>query len=317
MKTRGITEGAIFCAITVILSLLTFYLPFFVILTFFIPVPMIILGKRQGFKVSILSSVAASLLLGLLIGPVAAIQLGMLLLFVGCCLGLAYTKKLSAVKKTILGSIGFAIFIVANVLFYQVLTGVNYITWMIEMLETSSQDLLQFYQSIGALDASQLQSMETVVENNLQMVLLTIPSAFLLMPVLLAMANIFCADLILKRLGYEVKDYRSFSDLTMPQHLKVFLMLLLLGVFLVNMLQISAIPEIYTTTVSTLVNFVFFVMGMACIYNYLAYKQVKNKGIKVLVGFMCFFFQPLITFLGIADTYLDIRRIFRRETEIK
>jgi len=317
MKTSGITEGAIFCAITVILSLLTFYLPFFVILTFFIPVPMIILGKRQGFKVSMMSSLAATLLLGLLIGPVAAIQLGMLLLIVGCCLGLAYAKNLSPVQKTILGSIGFAIFIVANILFYQLLTGINYISWMVEMLETSSQDLLQFYQSMGVLDASQLQSMETGVENNLQMMLLTIPAAFLLMPVLLAMANIYCADVILKRLGYAVKGYRPLSDLIMPQHLKVFLMLLLLGVFLVNMLKLTAIPQIYTTTVSTLVDFVFFIMGVACVYNYLAYKQVKNKGIKVLTAFICLFLQPLITFLGIADTYLDIRGIFRRETEIK
>lgn len=317
MKTRAITEGAIFCAITVILSLLTFYLPFFVILTFFIPVAMIILGQRQGFKVSILSSLAATLLLGLLIGPIAAIQLGMLLLIIGCCLGLAYLKNFSPTQKTILGSIGFAIFIVANILFYQLLTGVNYINWMIEMLETSSQDLLQLYQTMGVLDAGQLQTMEAAIENNLQMMLLTIPAAFILMPILLAMANIFCADLILKRLGYAIKGYRPLSELTMPQHLKVFLMLLLLGVFLVNTLQISAIPEIYTITISTLVDIVFFIMGMACVYNYLAYKQVKNKGIKILAGMMCIFLQPLITFLGIVDTYLDIRRIFRRETEIK
>lgn len=317
MNTRGITEGAIFCAIAVILSLLSFYIPFFVILTFFIPVPMIVLGKRHGLKVSILASLAATILLALLLGITMAFQLGMMLLPVGCGLGWAYSKNLSPTKKTLVGSGGFAVFIIALILFYQLLTGVNFISSMIEMFETSSQEVINLYQSMGIMDATQLATMESVVEDNLKMMLLTIPSAFLMMPVLLAMANIYCTDLILKRLGYPIRGYKSLGNLTLPGHLKTFLLILLVGIFLTSVLSVEIIPEIYIATVRNLVNLVFFVMGMACVYNYLSFKKMSNKGIKVLVGFVCFLLQPMIVFLGIADTYLDIRRIYRRETEIK
>ncbi|WKY47734.1 DUF2232 domain-containing protein [Eubacteriaceae bacterium ES3] len=317
MKTRGITEGAIFCAIAVILSLLGFYVPFFVILTFFIPVPMIVLGKRQGLKVSILSSVASTILIGLLLGPGTAFQLGMLMLLVGCGLGWSYEKNLSSFKKTMIGTVGFALFIVAVILFYQLLTGVNFINSTIEMFETASREALSIYQSMGILDGSQLQTMESVIEENLRMILMTIPSAFLLMPVIFSMANVVCSDLILKRLGYSVKGYKKLSSLILPNHLKVFLMFSLVGVFVANLILPDLIPEIYIVTVRNLVNTVFFVMGLACVFNYINFKGVSNKAIKVLVGLLCFIFQPLITFLGIADTYLDIRRIFRRETQIK
>ena len=108
MKTRGITEGAMFCALGVILTLISYYLPFFVLLVFFIPVPMVVLGKRQGLKVSILSSIAATILIGLFLGPLNAISFGALMLFVGCSLGFAYHRDLAPVIKVGIGILGVA-----------------------------------------------------------------------------------------------------------------------------------------------------------------------------------------------------------------
>lgn len=317
MKTRGVTEGALFCAIAVILSVISFYVPFFTILTFFIPIPMIILGKRQGLKVSILSSVAATILIGIILGPIAVLQYGLMLLLVGCSLGWAYEKDLTSVRKSIVGAVGFAFFMLALIFSYQIITGVNFLGELNGIIKTSAQDAIAIYEGSGLLSSAQLADMQLTVDETLKLFQMSIPAVFLLTPVLLAMVNVTVSDVILKKMGYPVNGFKPLGRWKVPEHLKVFLLLLMLLIFAVTLFRIEMIPEIYLYTVRILVYFVFFIMGIACIFNYLAYKKMKNKGIKVLIIFICTLFPTVITFLGIADTYLDIRRIFRREKEIK
>lgn len=63
MKTKAITEGALLCALTVLLSLLCYYVPLMIILYIFIPVPMVVLAKRQDMRTTVVSSLAASAIL--------------------------------------------------------------------------------------------------------------------------------------------------------------------------------------------------------------------------------------------------------------
>jgi uncharacterized protein YybS (DUF2232 family) len=65
------------------------------------------------------------------------------------------------------------------------------------------------------------------------------------------------------------------------------------------------------------IDMIFFVMGLSLIFNYLDYKKVKNKGLKVLIVVLSFLLSSFIVLMGVADTYIGIRRIFRRESEIK
>lgn len=317
MKTRGITEGAMFCALGVILALVCNYIPFLTILVFFIPVPMVVLGKRQGLQVSIISSLAATILIGLFLGPIIAISFGALMILVGCSLGYAYHKNLSPLRKVIIGVVGFAILIIAVVASYQFVLGVNFMTYLFETLEASTKDVIGIYESANIMDADQLAAAKDNMAANIQMMKLAIPSAFLLLPIIFGMVNVLISDFILKRVGYEIKSFKPLGQWEMPASLKYFLMILLFGDFIISIFQITAIPQIYIVTIMYFVNMIFFVMGLSLIFNYMEYKEVKNKGLKVLVVFLSFLIISVITLVGVADTYIGIRRIFRRESQIK
>ena len=317
MKTRGITEGAMFCALGVILTLVSYYLPFFVLLVFFIPVPMVVLGKRQGLKVSILSSIAATILIGLFLGPLNAISFGALMLFVGCSLGFAYNRDLSPVKKVVIGILGFSILLIAVVISYEFVMGIGFTGLLFETLEQSTSEVMAFYETANIMDSEQLTIAKAAMEKNIEMMKLALPSAFLLLPVIFGMVNVVVSDMILKRIGYSIKTFKPLSQWEMPATLKYFLMVLLLGDFLVSIFQVSTIPQIYMVTVMNFVNIIFFVMGISLILNYMEYKQLTNKGLKVFVVFLGFLLSSIITIVGVADTYIGIRRIFRRESQIK
>ncbi|MBC3900535.1 YybS family protein [Acetobacterium malicum] len=317
MKTRGITEGAMFCALGVILTLVSYYLPFFVLLVFFIPVPMVVLGKRQGLKVSVLSSIAATILIGLFLGPLNAISFGALMLFVGCSLGFAYNRDLSSFKKVVIGILGFSILLIAVVASYELVMGVGFTSLLFQTLEQSTSEVMAFYETANLMDAEQLAIAKTAMEKNIDMMKLALPSAFLLLPVVFGMVNVVVSDMILKRIGYPVKTFKPLSQWVMPVTLKYFLMVLLLGDFMISMFQVSTIPQIYIVTVMNFVNIIFFVMGLSLMLNYMEYKQLTNKGLKVLVIVLGFLLSAFVTIIGVADTYIGIRQIFRRESQIK
>ena len=313
MKIKGLTEGAIFCAIAVLVSLASVFIPFLVLLTFFIPVPMIVLGKRQGLKVSILASMAASFLIGIFLGPLLALQFGLLMLLVGCSLGFAYQKNLSASKKTVIGAIGFVGFIVAIIASYQVLTGIDFVSTMVGFFETSAQEALLIYEKSGLFEGAQLAEMKDLMAASMTMVMMSIPTTFILLPVVLGLVNVMMADLILKRLNYPVKGFKKFENLRLPRHLKVALTSSLFFTFGVTVFNIQVIPEIYIVTIQNLVYLVFFIMGLACIFDFLAAKKMKSKVVKVLVVILAGLLQMAVTFLGIVDTYFNIRPLFRKE----
>lgn len=317
MKTRGITEGAMFCALGVILTLVSYYIPLFTILVFFIPVPMVVLGKRQGLKVSIISSVAATILIVLFLGPINAITFGALMLFVGCSLGYAYNKNFSPVRKVIIGVAGFAVLMIAVVASYELVMGISFTAFLFQTLEASTAEVMGFYESANIMDASQLTVAKDAMAANIQMMKLALPSAFLLLPMMFGMVNVLISDFILKRIGYEVKGFKPLGQWEMPASLKYFLMIFLFGDFIISIFQVTAIPQIYIVTVMNFVNIIFFIMGLSLIFNYMEYKEVKNKGLKVLVVFLSLIIISVITIVGVADTYIGIRRIFRRESQIK
>jgi len=315
MKTRGITEGAMFCALAVILALASYYIPFLVILVFFIPVPMVVLGKRQGLKVSILSSLAATLLTALFLGPLNAITFGALMFFVGCSLGVAYYKDISPIRKVIVGAVGFAILLLAVVLSYQFIMGVNFTNYLFQMIEASTSDVMSFYETSNLLDASQLATVKMSMDTSIKTMKLALPSAFLLLPVLFAMVNVVICDLILKRIGYTINAFKPLSQWKMPVSLKYFLAIFIIGDFIIGIFQITVIPEIYIYTFMVVVNMIFLIMGISLILDFMEYKKVKNMGLKILAACVAILLQSFVTLLGIADAYLGLRAIYRREDQ--
>lgn len=317
MKTRGITEGAMFCALAVILALISYYAPFFVILIFFIPVPMVVLGQRQGLKVSVIASVAATIIIGLFLGPVNAIFFGALLFLVGCSLGYAYHRSAGSLIKVIVGYLGFLFVAIAVIVSYQFLMGVSFTTDLFRMLEISTQEVLGLYKTTGVMDASQLALVKESMDAQIITMKMIMPTAILLLPLVFSFVNVVSCDAILKRLGYAVKGIKPLAQWKMPTSLKYFLLIFVMGSLILSIFQITAIPEIYVLNIMNLVYLVYFIMGISFIFDFMEYKKVNNNALKILIVFLATVFQFIVTMLGVADTYMEIRKIFRKGSEVK
>ncbi|KNZ42572.1 YybS family protein [Acetobacterium bakii] len=317
MKTRGITEGAMFCALAVILALACFYVPFIAILMLFIPVPIIVLGQRQGLKVSLVASVAATIIIALFLGPINALSFGALLLVVGCSLGYTYHRNGSPFIKITVGYLGFGLVVIALIASYQFLMGVSFTADFFQLIETSTKEAITLYETSGIMDTNQLSAAKETMNAQMINMKMIIPTAMLLIPLIFSFANVAISDGILKRLRYSVQGIKPLAQWQMPKSLKYFLFMLLMGSFILDIFQVTAIPEIYTVNIMNLVYLVYFVMGLSLIFDFMEYKKQDNKALKVVVVMIALLLQFIVTMIGVADTYMEIRKIFHEGSKAK
>ncbi|MEG0074480.1 MAG: DUF2232 domain-containing protein [Eubacterium sp.] len=313
MKTKAMAEGAMFCALAVLLALICYYVPFLIVLYIFIPVPIVVLARKQGFKVSMISSVAATILLFLLVDPVTAVSFGMYLILVGCSLGYTYYKEKNGFIKLLIGYGSSFLVIILGIVLFQVISGQNYIDNMITMFATASTEALKIYENPGLLSGDQMAQMGTMIDSLMNTLKLSIPGAFLILPFFLGWANVVFSDIILKRLRMPVVPLKKLSQWQLPKSLKTFLIVVIVFVLAIDLMKIEAVPQIYTFTITSIISTIYFIMGLSFIFWLMARKKVKeNMGLKILIVVLCVLFSflmSIVTFVGVIDIYIDLRML--------
>ena len=124
-KTGALVEGAIFAAITVLIGLVIFYLPFLFFLSYFWAIPTILISYRHGFKISLISGISAAIIIAMFLGPVISVSALITMLIPGMFLGF-FMKKFKKQQNLILASAGVTVLCtLVLVVLTAVLTGVN------------------------------------------------------------------------------------------------------------------------------------------------------------------------------------------------
>lgn len=307
ISTQALTEGAIMAGITTLLGVLSYYVPFLAIVAFIWPIPIVILGKRWGIGVSILSTIAATGLLSILIHPMYALQLGLMFGLLGITLGYAYQKEMGSRRTIVLGYLVSLVAIVLLLQFYGLLTGVNFIDNFAQL----TGDFLEQYADIfreSGMEQSLIDKTMEQTENILTRMLELFPMMLLITPMIITIMNMFLSERFLKRLGYEVKKILPFWNWTLPNHASFGLLGMVLIVALGQYLGIAKFDMVYLNLI-TLIFFVFFIQGLAVVAYYFHQKKVSKAF--WIIGFLLIQIMPLLTtfvqFLGLFDILFHFR----------
>ena len=124
-NTRAMVEGAIFASITVLIGLISFYIPFLFVLSYFWAIPTIIISYRHGFKISFISGLSAAIIIAMFQGPVSGINTFVITLVPGMFLGF-FMKKFKKQQNLILASM--AVTVICTIIAFSlgaVIAGVN------------------------------------------------------------------------------------------------------------------------------------------------------------------------------------------------
>ena len=319
MKTKAVTDGAMLCALAVIFSLLSYYVPFLMIFYFFIPIPAAVAANKHGIKVAVIAGASATLILVFLMDLMSALSYGMYLLLVGCSLGYAYRKRKSGFVRLGWAYVATLLTVSLSLVLLQLLLGQNFIAEFSAAVDQTIAGIRQMYEAMASdsstqqmLSAEQLSAVTGMLDNLGRAVKLMVPGSFLMAPFILGWINVVVADKVMARLKLPVEKLPPLSQWRLPKSLATFLILMIVFLLFADLLNWDFIPEIYTFTLTNLCYMVYALAGMGFVFWFINRKRAKESmGFKVLAVAVCFFFSwlsYLLIFLGVADTYVDLRR---------
>ena len=145
-KTGALVEGAIFAAITVLIGLIIFYLPFLFFLSYFWAIPTILISYRHGFKISLISGISAAIIIAMFLGPLISIRALITLLIPGMFLGF-FMKRFKKQQNLILASAGVTVLCsLAMIVLAAALTGVNPINIIDKSISAMTQQITSAFE---------------------------------------------------------------------------------------------------------------------------------------------------------------------------
>lgn len=321
LNTRAMIEGAILAALTAIMGI--FYkVPILEGLTYFWPVPIIIVGYRNGFKVSIMAAVIAAIMIAIVINPI----IGSILLFTyalpGAVMGNMLRKNKGAGSTIIVCGIILSLTIVLeSILTMELVLGINIIeiltdlkgTWDSLNTRVYSQfaEIVETYRKLG-MDEATLKEMTNSFQGMLKSVLLLLPSALLMLGMSISFINYKAVRFILGRMGYKIEDVKRITDWRLnPKYKFPLLAVTLLSISLMttkNQIALAVFTNVWM--VLRLIFLFFGISVVAFIIEKLKIKyEIPRAAHVTILLFMVLVCLPVLPYIGLFDMAADIRRL--------
>ena len=137
-RITPLTESGLLTALSVVLALMAVYLPFIgFLLVLFWPLPLVVVVVRHGLRWGVMATVAAGILMGVLVEPMLSLRLVVAFAPAGLLLAWAFAKGLSGVRTFLLTLLAAIAGQAAAVGLLLLVTDVNPLVMQVEVLQSS------------------------------------------------------------------------------------------------------------------------------------------------------------------------------------
>ena len=209
-------EGGLLVAITVIMGLVTVYVPIFgMLVEFFCAVPLAILTARQGVGKGLTALVVTFILLSILISPLLSTRIALSFGICGVTLGWCVRKNFGAARIFLTTLI---VASAAQVLTFMLLIfvmDVNLIETQIELLRESFNESFDMYESMG-VEQERINEAKSQVEPALQTLAFLMPTLMMLTALINSIAVWLTAHWIFPKLQMKIPKLPPFAEWQFP-----------------------------------------------------------------------------------------------------
>lgn len=306
-KTKAFTESVLIVAIMTVYILLG--LNFIPIIGILYPIPFVVLGIRNGIKHNVLSILASSITVGILVDLYTGAFI--FIIYGPLSIGLAYLIKKRKSSQDIL-SICTIISLISYLVAIRLVGKVSGINFAHQLDETFKQSLKMQIDVIKDMGLSnyEMYKVEGILKNAFDYMLLIVPSIVIAFSLFTSYLNYLISSSILRRLGYREMSTPKFSHFRLPGNIILGTFVIFLGSYLIKKFKISYYETIFIN-VTVLSALIFFLQGLAVI-SYLLNKMKLSRIPKIIIMVVITIFIPLsgfISILGLLDAIINFRKI--------
>ena len=316
VPTKSIVEGAFLAAITAVLFIISIYIPLLgTLVSFLCPLPIIISCLRHSLKFAIISTFISGILVTILAGPLQGLMVLLGFGILGLTLGFGIKKELSLTDIVIIGSVASLISKGLILLIGFWILDLNALLFDIEEIDRIITQSLNFYNSMG-LSPEQLASLKDSLTQTISIVRIAFPGMIILASIFDTILNYWVARLILRRFGYKLANFTSFSNWRAS---KSFFWSYLLGMVLIILGTTYKIPLLNKIGINIQVFFavVFLIYGLSLTGFVLERFKIKNFLKWIIYILVCFqpFLSQIVTWAAMLDIWIDFRRLLANRKE--
>lgn len=313
-NTRALTEGAILAAITALIGIISFYIPLFFFLSIFWAVPVVIIGLRNGLKISVISTIVSSILVSIFTTPAMGLSFILVFGLPGITMGFLLNRGYNTAYAVLISGLVFAVCNVAGIMLSFMLTGVNISSGvnamfkeMQEIYSTQITQVMDMYAKSG-MSQEQLQKMFPPVELMMTQMRMMIPSIFIIAGMISAFVSFKASRLILNRVGCTIKDIRKFQYWRLPNNFLIgMLIMVLLSYIGLYFKLINA--DTVLLNIFTMMIVIVSTIGLSIVSFYMIKRNVP-KALRIIILFLGLLnLQYILAMIGIFDSAFNIRKI--------
>lgn len=314
-NTKALIEGSLITALTVVIMLISIYVPIFsIVANFILPVPITILYIKQNYKVTLISIIASGILISILYNPIAALSLVVLIGLTGMTLGYCIKNK----KKFGTTMIFLAISVALGMIFYFIVYimlmskgGIyGFVNEMVENFRQSMDLSKSMYEKAG-VSGSQLASMESMINIfTPEYIMRLIPAGIVIVSFVSSYLNYITARAILVKLKYEVNDIKPLNQWYMNTRLGTLIgAILLIGILFDR--KNMAVGQYIVTSSELILQLIFLIDGLALTTYYLMKKFKMSKKITAIVIVLTALSSLSLFYIlaGFIDMIFDFRKL--------
>lgn len=312
LSTKSLTQGAIMAALSATLIFLSQIIPLFgVVLAVVSAVPITVLAVREGATVGSIGAIVTSLILIMLLGPLAGLMLALQTVSVGLIIGIMLHKRRGAVKiiaAAILVAILSKVLVLLAVLAISglVLPDVNQLV----------QQGMDMYRQFGMLESLANQGyseveVQLMLQSMTTVVLSFLPGILVAASAVGALINYWVTIALLKRIKIRVPRLPSFTSWHLPTNWVWGLIaawIIWLGADYIQLEWLAILGK----NIMLLYAIILIINGLAVVAHYIGFKKM-GTGMKVMTVFFIFFFfsgtMMVALLTGLTDIVLDLRKI--------
>ena len=314
VMVRNVTptiEGGLLVSITVILGLLTIYVPLVgIFVEFFFAVPVAVLTARQGADKGLCALFVASVLLSMLIGAPFALRICLSVGLCGVAFGWCVRRNFNAVQIFFVTLMVASAAQIVSIALASLLLDVDIIGVQMNLLRESFDESFNFYESIG-VDKTQITQTRALTDSLLNLVAFVIPSLLMFAALVNAVTTYLTSQWIFAKLGVKLPKMPDFAAWRFPS---LFFYLAVVGGLCWYWGSTRNWIGIYQIALNLLcVSLIIgFVQGLA-ILSALSDRLKLSKLVRVLLYTVVILTPFLLQFtavFGLVDTVFDYRKRF-------
>ena len=304
-------ESGLLAAITVLLGLVTVYVPLIGMFTeFFCALPLAVLTARQGAGKGFSALAVTFLLLSMLISPILSLRLTMSCGICGVALGWCVQKNFNAVRIFFATLIVASMAQVVSIVLLFVVMDVNFIEAQVDLVRESFAESFKMYESMG-VDPARIAEAKGQVEPALQTLMLLMPTLIMLSALINTLAVWFTSRWIFPKLQLKLPTFPPFAEWKFPA---LFLYLAAFGGVGIYWGFTRGWTGLYelALNVTLVAMFVGLIQGLALmsfLFDRYNVSKFLRRVLYVLLILNMFFLQ-LVAITGLIDTLFDYRKKF-------